>query len=392
MQAKSVVLSMIVRSIKLHNKNTILKVLATKKSLTKQDIALETGMSLPTVATNVDELVKEGYAKEAGMGESRGGRRPVVVEFIPDARLSIGVEIRPGKLIVVVTDLYASILDRDVVSLPSVIDAVVLKAAIESAVRKIMEKNSIDANRVMGLGISLPGICNPDSLVLEFAPNLNLSNVDFSDFKKHFSFPVYVENEANAAALAEFIMSEDASSTDSLLYISVTEGIGSGLVMSGNIYRGASNRAGEIGHITIFPEGRQCGCGKKGCWERYASVSALIEDYGFEKRSDSVSLSSFATALERGEETAISLWKEYVSYLAKGIHAAVLMLDPAFVFVGGEIAVMRERLISDLNEILMQDSSLCEDRQVKISVAHLGNDAAALGAALIGLSDFPLYS
>ncbi|MEM5948088.1 ROK family transcriptional regulator [Spirochaetia bacterium 38H-sp] len=383
---------MIVRSIKLHNKNKILKVLAKKGSLTKQDIALETGMSLPTVATNVDELVKEGYAKEAGMGESRGGRRPVVVEFVPDARFSVGIEVRPGKLIVVLTDLYASIRDRAVSTFPVTADGVGIKASIESAVRGILDKNSIPYEKVMGLGISLPGVCESSSLLLEFAPNLGISNLSFEDFKKHFHFPIYIENEAKAAALAEFILSEDASASDSVLYISVTEGIGSGLILSGNVYRGASNRAGEIGHITIMPDGRQCGCGKKGCWERYASVSALIDDYCFEKRSDDVSIASFSSDLERGDRVAVSVWKEYVSHLAMGIHSAVLMVDPAFVFVGGEIAVMGDRLISDLNDVLMNDSSLCEDRQVRIELARLGNDASALGAALMALSSFPLYS
>ncbi|AEJ61948.1 ROK family protein [Spirochaeta thermophila DSM 6578] len=383
---------MSVKNIRIQNRNKILKVLAQRRLLTRQEIALETGMSLPTVASNLEDLIRDGFVREAGMAESRGGRRPLQVEFVPDARYSIGIEVRPGKIKAALTNLYAEPVLKREERLPERLSPAGLSALIERMIRELLREEDLLPEVILGVGIALPGVTDPERKVLEVAPNLHLQNVSFEEFGKLFPFPVMVENEANASALGEHMLNGHCNGEDPVVYISITEGIGAGIIIGGDIYRGANARAGEVGHVTIFPQGRLCNCGKKGCWERYASISALLEDYSFEKKKEEVTLEELLEGLEGGEPEAMTVWDRYVEYLSYGIHNVILSFDPRFVYIGGEIAIFGSRLMDPLNRILLEESSLCEDHDVSILLSPLGGDSALLGAALLPLKSFPLYA
>ncbi len=243
-------------SIKTANRNRILDLLHREKVLTKQEIAAQTGMSFPTVSSNISYLLKHGFVEEAGVGNSTGGRKPVLTRFLPDARFSFGVNIEPGGIRIIRTNLDMRILDDSMLPISRADTQKEIIRRIADAISSIIIHKGLSHSRILGIGVSVSGIVNNKSLTLEVSPGLGISGMQFKELKDLLHLPVYLENEANAAALAELKLGI-AKGMRNLIYVSITHGVGSGIVMEGKLYTGAHNRAGELGHQIIIPGGRQ---------------------------------------------------------------------------------------------------------------------------------------
>ncbi|TFG59922.1 MAG: ROK family protein [Spirochaetales bacterium] len=174
-----------------------------------------------------------------------------------------------------------------------------------------MEQNRLDADKIIGVGITVPGNVDKKHLMQEISPQLNVKKVSFLSLPKELRIPVYLEKEANAATLAELKLGI-AKGMKNLVYIYLTQGVGAGMVMGGELYTGAHNRAGEIGHQTIIPKGKRCNCGKLGCWEMYISEEELLSMYRKKREGRDTSLKDFFNHLSYADEKALSVWEEYL--------------------------------------------------------------------------------
>jgi predicted NBD/HSP70 family sugar kinase len=376
-------------TIKTANKKMIINLLYNKRELTKQQIALETGVSIPTVINNVNELIEEGFVEEAGVAPSSGGRKPIIVSFKPNARYSFGVDITLHDFRIILTNLDSEIVDEvyrklgDGLTADSVKGINKLLANICAEIEGMINKNQLQRERVLGIGFSVPGTVNEEALVLELAPNLSLKNINFKELSEKLQLPVYIENEANAAAFAELRLGV-AKDMRNLVYVSITEGMGTGIVVQDYLYKGKNKRAGEFGHMTIVKDGRGCKCGRKGCWERYASEGALLEAYSHEICKD-INLESFFQELAKGQSTAVRLWDEYLDYLAAGLQNIILILDPHYIVIGGPISGYEEFLIKPLREKVFIENSFFSAGDTKIFTAKFQSRASTIGAALLPL-------
>ena len=369
-------------AIKDSNKKKILNLIAEKREYTKQNISKEIGVSIPTVISNINELIEEGLVEEAGVEGSTGGRKPIIVRFLPDSKYSFGVEFTLNNVRVILINLDAEIrFDtsfqvKDFKNLDGIIEKV------HEIINNVLDEKKISHKDILGIGFALPGTVNEENLILELAPNIDMKNVDFSRFIQLLQFPIYIENEANCAAFGELNLGI-AKKMRNLVYISINEGIGAGVVIQDYLYKGKNKRAGELGHMTIVPNGKPCNCGRKGCLEQYASKKSLMDEYNAKSSKPVDSLKEFFSRVEQKESLAMLELEKYISFLAIGIQNIVLVLDPHYVVLGGEISDFSEYYLENLKEKVFVENSFYDNTSLKIFTSKLNKDSSILGVALL---------
>lgn len=318
-------------------------------------------------------LEREGFVEEYGAAHSTGGRRPVILRFRPRARYLLAADVRPGLVRTALTDLDTQPLAEHTVRLNRRTSGTELLRILRAGFESVTTEGGAERVRIAGAGISLPGTVHPERLVMEFAPNLGLRNLSFRELEERLEVPVVLENEANAAALAEFHLGGHGTLRH-LLYVSVIQGIGVGILLDGRLYRGANGNAGEFGHMTYVPGGRQCSCGRRGCWERYASERALPMEYHRQGgRGELRSFHDLTRMIDRGDEAAGPTLRAIIANLGVGLTSLAAGFDPDLLVVGGGIVEFRDAAEDQLKQL----------SGLPVRFSSLGDSAALKGAALL---------
>jgi predicted NBD/HSP70 family sugar kinase len=375
-------------AIKNYNRNKILRLLSVKRQMTKQEIALQTNISIPTVANNIEALIEEGIVDEAGAAVSTGGRRAMMIRYLPDSRYSFGVDISPLRIRMVLSNLDGKFKIDESFPYQKGKD---LTQMIKEIARRglIIQKNfSIPDSKILGTGFALPGTVNRKDQILEMAPNLGIKDVSFKPFKKILRFPFFLENEANAGALAE----KARGNTDpDLVYLSITRGVGCGIMMNGKLHCGKNHRAGEFGHMSVNTCGEKCGCGRTGCWELYVSEQTLVDNVKknlSEKAAKTIGLGNVIERIEQRDKAALNAFDEYLEYLATGVENIILGIDPGTVVIGGEISRLGDYLIKPLRQKVFVSNNFDAEDDVRIVASEIGSDASIIGAAMLPVWDY----
>lgn len=261
--------------------------------------------------------------------------------------------------------------------------------------KKITEDAGYSMADVKAIGIGCPGTVDNTNGVVSYSNNISSftkANVS-EEFKKYFDIPVNIENDANAAAFGEYIATGAMAS--SFVFITLGTGVGGGVVIDGKIYRGFNNAGAELGHVTLMMDGEPCSCGNNGCWEAYASVTALIRQTkeAMEKNPDSLmkkfaieegkvsGRTSFLAAAE-GDKAAKEVVDNYIKYVATGIASMVNIFQPETLVIGGGISKEGDTLLLPIKEIVNRMDYNKYMPKVDIRIAKLFNDAGIIGAAL----------
>ncbi len=364
------------------NKAKILNLVYENKEITKQEIAKILGLSIPTVISNVNLLLEEGILEESGVAASTGGRKPVIIRFVKDSKYSIGVEISSRTTRVILTNLYLEIKDDTSFSnigLEGINDII---DRLKQTIKDMIDVHKIQCEDILGVGFSLPGIVDEENLYLENAPNIGMRNIDFKEFEEKLDVAIYMENDANAAALAESVIGI-AKSKSNLVYLEISEGIGAGIVANGFLYKGQDKKAGEIGHMKISTSDLKCNCGRTGCWELYASEKALIKNYNNKSNKKIESLEELFNEYDKGNELENTIVEEYLKYLAIGVQNIILAFSPEYVIIGGRISRYEDLLIRPLANKVLQESNLLGSYSTKIIFSKLKENSSILGVALL---------
>ena len=271
-------------------------------------------------------------------------------------------------------------------------------------VEDLAKEANISLNDVEYVGIAAPGSVNPENGIIEYSNNIKMENFPIREiFKSYLNIgEVYVANDANAAALGE-ALAGSAKGADVAVMITLGTGVGGGVVIGGKIFSGGANFNGaELGHIVIESRGRQCTCGRRGCWEAYSSATALaamtkekateLKLKGIsslmladEREDGSYSARSAFSAMKKGDLHAKEVTDTYIHYLAEGITNIVNIFQPNVLCIGGGVCNEKEYLTAPLNEIVNVDQyTRLGKNKTKIVIATLGNDAGIIGAASLG--------
>ena len=264
--------------------------------------------------------------------------------------------------------------------------------------RDAAQKAGISLKQVDFVGIGSPGTCNTDTGVVEYANNLGFVNVPVCQMMhEKLGLPIYIENDANAAALGE-AKAGAAQGANSCVCITLGTGVGGGIIIDGKIYGGFNFSGAEVGHIVIEQNGEPCTCGRNGCWESYASATALVRQTkkAMQENPDSQmwkiagslnsvnGLTAF-DAMRAGDAAGKAVVDQYIAYVACGVTNMVNIFQPEILCIGGGVSKEGETLLAPLRKhVEAERYSRYSDKQTKICVATLGNDAGIIGAACLG--------
>ena len=236
------------------------------------------------------------------------------------------------------------------------------------------------------IGLGCPGVLDRKNGVVIYSNNIQWQQVPVRQkLEERFRVPVWLENDANCAAVGEYYAGAGRGSS-SMVMVTLGTGIGGGIILGGKLYLGKHGNAGIVGHLLFRKDGRECSCQRKGCWERYASTKALLAAAGREGVFDGLSEEridgrAFFELLEAGQEAAGRVFEEYVDYVAEGIADLVNILDPDRIVIGGGISAQRERFLIPVTEYVKKKVFFAETETADIVCSVLANDAAVIGAA-----------
>ncbi len=311
---------------------------------------------------------------------------------------NIGIDLGGTNIKVGVVDEQYNIVGRSNVktNLPRPAEAIV--DSIVEAVNLACEDAKVSISDINSVGIGTPGAANRNSGVVLYSNNLGFKDTELGlMLKKKIGKEIFVENDANAAAYGEFLNGA-GKGYQNVVVITLGTGVGGGIIIDGKIYTGFNFCGAEIGHSVIHYGGRQCSCGRKGCFEAYASATALIKatKEAMEKNKNSrmwavvdndinnVDGKTAFDGMRLEDETAIGVVNEYINYLGCGLVNVVNIFQPEVLLIGGGICKEGDNLTKPLEEIIARDS-YCIDRNAstKLDIAKLGNDAGIIGAAYL---------
>ena len=261
--------------------------------------------------------------------------------------------------------------------------------------REAVKKAGITMDEVKGVGVGSPGVCNKDTGVVERAANLGFENLPLcAMLSEMLGKKVYIENDANAAALGEFIAGA-AKDVNSCVCITLGTGVGGGVIIDGKVFAGSNFAGTELGHTVIEVDGELCSCGRRGCWEAYASATGLIRQTrrAMEEHRDSkmwdiagsldkVDGRTSFEAMRAGDAAGKAVVDRYIYYIAVGLINMINIFQPEILCVGGGICKEGETLLAPLRKYIdAEQFSKYSEKKTKLCVAALGNDAGIIGAA-----------
>lgn len=316
---------------------------------------------------------------------------------------TIGIDLGGTNIAVGLCDADLNIIDKLSTKTPKDSDVEVVKAMAETT-KALMDRNSLTIADIEYLGMAVPGSIDPELGIVEYSNNIRFENFPIvKEFQKHLPIEkIYIENDANAAALAE-ALSGAAKGTDSSVMLTLGTGVGGGVILGGKIFKGGINAAGaELGHTVIRAGGRPCTCGRRGCLEAYVSATGLITStkekmyelkikgipsllFDLEEKYGKVNAKLPFDAAKAGDFYAQSIVNDYISDLAEGITNMINIFQPAVLSIGGGVSAEREYLIEPVCRIIDRDQyTRLRKQKTHVTAALLGNDAGIIGAAGLG--------
>ncbi len=376
--------------IKRMNKEMVLNQVMESAPLSRADIVQQLGLNKGTVSSLVNELIEEDLIHESGTGESSGGRRPVMLLFNEHAGYAIGIDIGVNYILGVVTNLAGGIVHE---KLKKTRDLSVhqLTSLVSATIRYLMEQVPPSKYGVIGIGIGVPGIVDTAGKVL-IAPNLKWQDVDLKRIiEKEFQCPIFIENEANAGAYGEKRFGAGRNS-HSMIYVSIGIGIGSGVILNDELYRGSNGYSGENGHTTIIVDGKECTCGSRGCWEAYSSEFALLQSAEQHEHLAGASLEDLITLADAGNPVALELFQTLGTYIGIGIANLIKTYNPEQVIIGNRIRQAEHLIRSPIMEAVHSSSLPFQRAGLQINFSELSTYSAAAGVSAFAIEGFLKFS
>jgi predicted NBD/HSP70 family sugar kinase len=370
------------------NRQIVLNYVRDRGPISRAEIARRTALQRSTISEIVDCLLGEGLIEEIGSGQSTGGRCPTLLALRANGAAAIGIDIAPTHTTVATSNLAGCVLEREEFETDHDFEKTIARAI--AAAGRLVAKSS---GKIEGIGVSLPGLVDPSTGRLIYIPYFNWRDLDVGRrIAAATGLKVAVDNDANAAALAELWFGHaEVSEARDFIMVFIAEGVGTGIILDRQIYRGEGGAAGEFGHMIIGERAPvPCSCGGYDCWEAFASGRAAVARYSaLTGDPEGVRQMSFAQLIDRaldGEEAAVAALRETARYLGKGISNLIVGFSPEIVVVGGAITRAWE-LVSDLLADAVKRSIRRDLPAARITPSTIGAQASLMGALSLVLSD-----
>lgn len=382
------------------NRKLILEQIRARAGISRREIADMTGLSKAAVSTIVAELIDAGLVEETGSQSNAIGRPRILLSLVPQAGLALGAELTAHECRVVLTDLRATPLRRVVRPVPGHDLAVdTLLAILQEAVAEVTQ--GVETSKILGMGLTLPAVVDPSTGTVLLSVILPWQNVALGDtLNRRFPYPVVIFSRGSAATWGERWYGA-GQNAQNMLYVRVGSGIVAGLVLNGQPYLGQGFGAGELGHMTVQPDGMLCRCGNRGCLATVATTDALLSRTRqllreqpdnplwteLQHRLESLSLADVVSAVAAGNDLAIQALHEIAHWLSIALAASINLLNLDMIIVGGPLLATGEALLQPLRANLHQRALPTHLARVQVVASSLKEDAPSVGAASLILHE-----
>lgn len=316
------------------NRDIVLEIIRTSQPISRADLARRSGLQRSTVSQIVEQLIREKWVREGSVASAPRGRRPTLIGLNEDL-VAIAIDVHPRQAIVAVVDLNGRLLARSLVPLTS---------DPEASTRLLIEcmhrmEQTVPRKSIEGIGISLPGRVDPATQKLTFAPNLHWPEFDIKKvMEEKMSLPVKMENAATAGLLAELTFARMDGTRDAVL-VTISEGVGTGVLANGQLITGTHGLAGEFGHIQVDPSGPRCACGQNGCWETFSSCTAALRYYHeLQPKARTIDFPELLNLAEEGNPHAAQALEKQATWIGRGLRMIMAALSPSTILITGEIS------------------------------------------------------
>lgn len=342
----------------------------------RQGLARDLGLSLPTVYQNLSQLMADGLVRESGEQQSTGGRKASGLSIVPDARIAVGISVTENQLRLSAADLLLNELAYHEAEIGPIDRFADIGGLLAQTLEVFLDESGIDRERLLGAGIALPAVMSPDSRYLTAAPTLHLSDTSLEGLTEQIPYPTCVENDATCGGYAEWFLHRNQGD---MAYLSLENGVGGAILLDGAPYNGDNRRSAEFGHMCIDPGGLPCTCGRQGCLEAYCSPRRIRE-------AGCSSLAEFFARVEGHDQECERLWDNMLRHLAAGIHNIRMALD-CTVVLGGALSEFLAPYLPRLKEYAAGNNPF-EANCDYLHLSALRRHTVSLGVALHFIADF----
>ncbi len=377
------------------NQSLLLNLIQADSPISRADLARRSGLSPATVSGIINILVLDGLVTEKAVGDSRGGRPPIMLALNPDAGYVVGVKLAEDHIVTALTDLNAQVRHRLTAPLAGAADPETVADALSQAVAQLMRASGVNRMKLRGVGVGLAGIIDAPRGILRYSPIFDWRNIPIRQMlHKRLRAPIYIDNDVNTLTMAEKWFGAGRG-VDDFLVVTVGRGIGMGIVVRGQFYRGSNGGGGEFGHIVIDPNGPRCDCGKRGCLEAFASDPALLRDArdaitagrlrGLAKRT--LTIERLIDIALQGDEMARQIFTDAGRRLGMSIANLINIFNPRLILLSGEGVRNGDLMFGPMREAIQAFAVAEMLADAEIRIEPLGDDAWARGAASLVLHE-----
>src|SRR5512146_563580 len=351
------------------NRQIVLNLIREHQPISRAELARRMNVQRAALTKIVRELVTAGDVEETGTAAAARGRRPTLLKVRTSGRLAVAVDVRPGWTSIALADFGGQVLSRDGFATPERPEA--LANELATRVNAVLRSHPSECQ---GVGIVVPGMVDRRTGRVLYAPRLGWRNAHVTDvIVDQTTLPVYVESAPIACALARlWSLTGKTRAVNNFAYVSISDGVGVGIVNRGEVLRGETQTAGELGHVSLDPNGPLCACGKRGCWEAFACNSATIARYTAAvaghtgqaqpqtrtrpSRPKVPTIEEIVRRAHVGEDAAVDTLVETGRQIGRGLAAVVNAFNPKRIYVGGEVTAAWELLEPPIRQALEQDT------------------------------------
>lgn len=356
------------------NKKKVFELIYKEKKISKQELAMKLGMSLPTISQNLKELESMNLIEKNGSFQSTGGRKAQAIVCISQAKIAIGIEVSKKTIQIVAIDLYGSSI-KELKQTMAYNNCDAYYQALGELVAQFIQSLHLSTKRILGVGIALQGLISADGRTVVYGKILGCTGLSIDNFTKYIPYACSLIHDAEAAASAELWTCKIADA----IYFHIGNNLGGAVIINGKLHKGRELKSGVIEHMTIVPNGNPCYCGKKGCLETYCSIDSLLDV--------DENLDDFFKALRSGSKVHLMRWQNYLGYLALAIDNLHMVID-CEIILGGYLSVYFTA--EDIKEIqiLVEKSTAFPIEHAFIKTGKCNTIAIAQGAALPYITQF----
>ncbi len=309
--------------VKKKNRNEVFRYICKHGTVSNPDISYNMKISLPTATQITKELIAEGLLEEKGELESTGGRRAKALSAVVNGRLAVGLDITKNHIALVLTNIVGEILKYERIHQPYAPEEAYYQT-VSKRLELFLDESGADRSRILGVGISFPGIIDLDIGQITYSHILGVEAVPFHTVSAFFPYPCFFLNDANAGAYAEGF---HGAEEEYFFYLSLSNTVGGAIYNGSELIQGKNFRCGEVGHMTVVNDGESCYCGKRGCLDAYCAAWRLSD-------AADGKLEQFFCLLDKGDVEAVKIWNTYTNYLSIAVNNIHMVLDCDIVLGG----------------------------------------------------------